>query len=507
MIYAIFFNCSDAFYDKIHEDTFGANVIQFERMEGNWKKENFNVAFLQFNTSWDSLGGKQDIRKLRVGEFQIDRIKKEYESVAHQSSQKNKSVDLTIALAHHPLHFLTGEEEDLMRGALLGPDIFDAALYLCGHVHDREAINWQNNRQSLTTLITGLGWPLYPYSSERHAFTYSFYDINLDYKSIEIHMRTTNEKLEFEPDLRMYTDEYSRNNMKIVMPLYMYETHAYYTISGVDTRKYSYFFTPDDAIHLSEYTRIVSNLSTGIEKYFNKFKYIIAEGGKTRKQRESLLQYFFENTDGKNAESLDEKLRYYCRLRGYTNFFGFLQAVVQTIGDEFCDAGYQLRAYFRAYNETRDIYEKRCISMRDTNMINNLNAANIEWNGMIEKVYQTERKALISSAGRIFFESKQRDIELQAIECSIFDHIEIIPQFRENIYSCKRVKNHQEKQRPILSLGIDIFNQKDKWILRFMDSFEFGTIIGKNLQEYFNYLSFDLGLFCSEIKGGDYEKI
>ena len=108
---------------------------------------------LCFNTAWNCTGDR-DERHLTNWTIQLDDMKKKY------AEQKDgKEVNLTIALAHHPINWLYGKEEDAFRNLLLNENGCNANVYICGHTHDRDVVNWYNNKHSLTTLVSGIGWP------------------------------------------------------------------------------------------------------------------------------------------------------------------------------------------------------------------------------------------------------------------------------------------------------------------------------------------------------------
>ena len=132
---------------QIISDTYGVDVL---------KVNGKNICFLVFNTAWSCLGDK-DERHLKIGNFQMEAIKKGY--LAKQGELCNKGMDLTIAIAHHPIDWLDGEEESMVKREILCNNSLNANIYICGHIHNRDVINWQNNRHSMTTLVSGLGWP------------------------------------------------------------------------------------------------------------------------------------------------------------------------------------------------------------------------------------------------------------------------------------------------------------------------------------------------------------
>lgn len=65
--------------------------------------------------------------------------------------------------------------------------------YLCGHTHDRAIINWVNNRHSINTFMTGIGWPENNSGYHIGSHTYSMYVFNLDANSIDIYVRSTDD--------------------------------------------------------------------------------------------------------------------------------------------------------------------------------------------------------------------------------------------------------------------------------------------------------------------------
>ena len=102
-------------------------------------------------------------------------------------------------------------------------------------VHNRDVINWQNNRHSMTTLVSGIGWPE---GSDLHSapHVYSCYTFNLDLNSIDVYVRSSNEANCFKPDFRIYTQENQVKNRKIVMPINITETQPYFELGAVKGR-------------------------------------------------------------------------------------------------------------------------------------------------------------------------------------------------------------------------------------------------------------------------------
>ena len=217
-IYEIFYS-PDQVPDRVFEDTYGVHI---DEIDGK------NVCVIQFNTAWTS-EGENDQRNLLIGRYQLRQIRESYANKYNEL--KNKHIDLTIALAHHPLNWLTGKEEDMVREEILNPTGLNVNTYICGHTHNRDVINWHNNRRSMTTLVSGLGWPdgstQHPY-----AHTYSSYVFNLDANSVDVYVRSSDDAYAFAPDFRIYTNQTDRKNKKIVMPIDTCKTQAYFNLGS-----------------------------------------------------------------------------------------------------------------------------------------------------------------------------------------------------------------------------------------------------------------------------------
>ncbi len=104
-------------------------------------------------------------------------------------------------------------------------------MYISGHIHNRDVTNLLSPRHSLTTLVSGIGWP----DDERptsfpHKHTYSWYQFNLDLNSIDVYVRSSNDINKFQPDLQFYTTQQNRVDEKIVMPIDQHKNAAVFFI-------------------------------------------------------------------------------------------------------------------------------------------------------------------------------------------------------------------------------------------------------------------------------------
>lgn len=142
-IYKIFYGEGEA-EKRVLNDTYG---VYIDEIGGK------NICFLLFNSAWSCIGNN-DEHNIKIGKYQVEKMQELYEK-----NKQEKKIDLTIALAHHPINLLESKDEDELRNQLLSESGFNANVYICGHIHNRDVINWYNNRHSLTTLMSGIGEP------------------------------------------------------------------------------------------------------------------------------------------------------------------------------------------------------------------------------------------------------------------------------------------------------------------------------------------------------------
>lgn len=237
-IYNIFGVCPN--HTSTTASTYGVNILNIEP-QGNNTKHSF--CFISMNTALDSIG-EEDYRNLRLGRKQIQSISE----LVQKNAKAIYDSDLTIVLAHHPVNWLIGQEENILQNKLLSPAEWNANLYLCGHVHQRDAISWHNAHHSLTTLMTGFGWPdAGGAHSEVHL--YSTYILNLDLNSMYIYVRSTNDSGTFIPDFRFYGKTMKRGEEKIVYPIDRRATQPYIELGRANGRSPKALYLSESFVH------------------------------------------------------------------------------------------------------------------------------------------------------------------------------------------------------------------------------------------------------------------
>lgn len=145
-IYSDLFNDMDSI-NKISERTYGVNIL---------KVEDKKYCFVMLNTAW-SCADDQDTRQLILGQFQLANVTKQFHNLTDDTK-----IEITFVLGHHPIECFSGSEQDKLFAHMISYTEMNANIYMCGHTHDRNVINWSNSRHAIHTLMTGFGWPEKP---------------------------------------------------------------------------------------------------------------------------------------------------------------------------------------------------------------------------------------------------------------------------------------------------------------------------------------------------------
>ena len=301
-----------------------------------------------------------------------------------------------IALAHHPLNWLTGEEETLVQTNILSNYSLNCNIYISGHIHNRDIISWQSTRHSLTTLVSGLGWPDEEEDMQHpYAHTYSSYTFNLDTNSIDVYVRSSDDNSTFEPDFRIYTNKRDKANNKIVMPIDSNKTQAYFNLGIVKGRSpKSYYITEDTLSLIQVYMPMVGK--------FRKYMYIALN----QRKKDILDQIEAElSVNQRSAKKFKEKIvgmlddsffrgmplqkeakRYLCKHSEMVNasLISYMQNICSKLSElleeslreseDFSEnemneklPPYTVRVHFRGYDIKKDSYDQLCVGDSEWN--------------------------------------------------------------------------------------------------------------------------------------------
>lgn len=489
-------------------DTFGVDVV-----EVLGKK----YCFVMLNTAWSCID-ETDTRQLILGRFQIDEIKRQYHDLVDNLS--GNGVELTLVLGHHPIGALLGKEEDSIFSEMISFEELNANAYLCGHTHDRTVINWVNNRHSINTFMTGIGWPENNSGYHIGSHTYSMYVFNIDANSIDIYVRSTDDGGMFNPDFRIYTNTAHKNNRKIVFPIKAEKAQTYISLgAGPDRSSKAYYISDEFMEYIREYVLRIGQFrqSVGImieadksELYENIPFIDDLEDGISEKEvntseeedyrnelsnDEILYNYLFADVKSdKEDELIDEVVNRIfsgCINLRCDMFLGFLQRLCQKLErillyDKIED-GDIVRFHFR-YLSDRNLflYLKLCVSFPEQIDPTEHEPSEIKYGELIDAAYKT-RKGLIYSVNKSFCKNELKN--------KWTNFLTVIPLFEGNDFT-RKYSETAYKKYPFITFGVTINSDKFNPMLYCMDYFSINTMLEEIINTYIRIFRININKFC-----------
>lgn len=475
------------------DNTYGVRCTEI-----NGKK----ICFLSLDTSWSSNGGEQDIRALKFGRFQAEDIYQQYNKAV-----EDKNADLVIALAHHPLDWLTGKEQSIAQGELLSVNRLRANIYISGHVHNRDVINWQNNRHSMTTLVSGIGWPE---GSDLHSapHVYSCYTFNLDLNSIDVYVRSSNEANCFKPDFRIYTQENQVKNRKIVMPINITETQPYFELGAVKGRSPKVcYITPQMIKEISGMMQLIMRCQSAMSWKLQSLRYDYIEqirgdnGTDESENVRELYEYFF----GGDHDTVSGKIKLN-KERVYESFEIYLQ--------QLCDVLAQLLGTKNEKREIRVHFRYWTAELGDKNLYKPLVIAgegmkikemrDLSWSELLKGSYEAGH-CLIASINEKYcqnsFKNNKNKDESKKKWCDFWTAIPKLGKNKgkntrkdidKNVYKeYNSVTDEVTVDQPYLTFGITIYDERDRRLLYVLDYLHIDEIISDMIDDFLYYFPVD----------------
>lgn len=501
-----YFELMDYIYDElfnleeigmIAKNTYGVHVLDIDGKK---------YCFIMLNTAW-SCADNFDTRRLILGKFQLDEIGRQF----HDLTDDEDTVHMTFVMGHHPIECLFGAEQDALFSHMISYTEMSANAYLCGHTHDRNVINWSNNRHAIYTLMTGFGWPEVP--SERvHDHYYSLYMFNLDLNSIDIYVRKTNDGSGFIPDLSIYTGQGTQGCDRLVRPIRFEEAQGAIVLSSTKSAPSKTVYASTDFLHYSrcfQYKMHEISLDTGIiiesyknDLYDNLLPYVGADEDSCDEIDDLLLEYL--NDPDVLTSWPSEKadiIRNIMRQNKNTicdNFQSFVQRLCQKLHEglvENVSKGQIVRFHFRYLaDKATSTYSTLCssFSVFDKNEEEANLPSDIKYGDLLEAAFVNPTSGcLIYSVNESLCTNKLKD--------KWEDFITIVPKFEKNIYQ-KKVGKFTTKQYPLLTFGVTINDLEYKKLLQCMDFYSVDQYISDLLQRYLNVFMLDLDIFISWLK-------
>jgi len=511
-IYKVFGMTEEEILSKKYiTDTFGVDVIEVYQRK---------YCFVLLNTSW-SCCDDTDSRKMILGDFQIEILKNQFKELIGQYKEQDRP-SVTFILGHHPVSALSGVEEDKIFNEMISFDGFDANVYLCGHTHDRTVNNWINNRHSLNTFVTGIGWPETSQGVHVGNHTYSMYTFNLDANSIDVYVRSTNDGGAFYPDFRIYTTETNLSQKKLVFPIRSEKAQTYIPLSvGNDKSPKAYYISDEFINSIHEYVKKIGYLQFLIRSmieddkndvFMNLFSEDEAfeeempeeedkielqeEEDEIELQEELLYNYLFANIDDDSPEMLLKINEIFSQNPDilYETFLGFLQKLCQKMHEilvsDMCEEKDIVRFHFRFLSDKKTFqYSKLCASFCDESTQLQHEVSEIKYGQLIEKSYSCG-KSLIYSVNEEFTETKLSE--------KWRNFITVVPIFEKNNYTKK--SGAKNKKVPYITFGATINDDKFNNLLYCLDYFSIKEMLEELIEHYLDLFQINIDAFCSWAK-------
>ena len=482
------------------EDTFGVDVIEVNKKR---------YCFILLNTAWSCIDNK-DSRNIILGKFQVDKIKRQFLELMGDYNE-NERPAITIVLGHHPTSAFYGKEEDRIFKEMISFDSLDANVYLCGHTHDRSVNNWINNRHSLNTFVTGIGWPENAGGMHVGEHTYSIYVFNLNANSIDVYVRSTDDGGNFTPDFRIYTNKQDVDSKKLVFPIRAHETQTYIPLSVGENRSPKAYYISTEFL---EYIRI-------FEKRMERVRSVIAQMMEMDKNElfenvliededggtdEMLFNYLFANVPNEIDEVLDGITDLLHRKENenllFEMFLGYLQKMCQKMQEilvaEECEQTEIVRFHFRFLADKNSFqYLPLCTSFPKHIDSSEYDVSEIKYGQLIEKSYEEGHSLIFST---------NEEYATNGLNPRWTNFITVVPLLEKNNY-CRKYAS-TSKKFPYLTFGVTINSEKFDRLLYCMDYFSIKETLEDVLDQYLQIFNINVGKFCSWAKdyleiGGD----
>lgn len=477
--------------------------------------------FILLNTSWSCVDDF-DNRNLIIGKFQLDEIREQYRREINAEPERDFA--LTIALGHHPMNSLKGEEEDMLFSSMVSFEGLKTDVYLCGHTHDRDIVNWSNNTHSVTTLVTGIGWPEKEDSSHVGQHTYSIYVFNIDENSTDIYVRGTDDRGVFNPDFRIYASNIDKNIEKISKPIHPNDCYPYIVLSSSSiTSQASYYITKEFMSKIQQYhskigkfqyivgaltesdkNELYENISIGDKENIGEFDDGSEDTDDFNRYDQALFSYLYQTIDIDIADIPDDvtELLNISKNRNLTNemLLGFLTKICQILKmlltDDNCREGDVARFHFRFLsNFNTYTYRRLCTSFNTKEEMGENDISEMDYGDLLKLSYDTGNGCIYTI---------NEATCARKLSAKWMNFITVVPTFDRNNYNRKTFS--RTEKHPFITFGLTTNTNSLYWLLYCMDYFSIKNVLDELIDRYIQIFGIDLKRFCEWAKNNIREK-
>lgn len=154
------------------------------------------IRFVILNSSWSTIIHNK-YGELVIGDKQLEQIKEKANSC-------KKKCDYVILCMHHPLDWFKYEEREKINDLMAKLHV---NFFIHGHIHISENKNISNIDETINTFCTGISYKKTgENSSTKSGMRYSIYQLNKDTRTMNVYIRSTNNKGKFVEDNILYSN-------------------------------------------------------------------------------------------------------------------------------------------------------------------------------------------------------------------------------------------------------------------------------------------------------------
>lgn len=456
--------------------------------------KNYDILFINMDTSWSSFGGSEDKRKLCIEKNQLIYLKEEYQKILRSLNNPH----ITIMTAHHPLSWLKESDEAYIKPWLLNSEYFNIDFYLCGHTHDRQIQSVVDMHSSYNTLVTGFGWGEKDPSEEKDKHRYSIYNLSIKNNSCEIIIRKTCTDGIFDDDNDVLFTEEEKESKKKYFPIKPLYNRASIRIPVYvnNTVKHEFIFVDNNIL---EKTRKITEIFIDVSNHMSQFqsmhirdffvKYELNKKSKgTIIKQEVYDSYFYKNSINKEVLNLFSDIKNIKII--HENFISFLRELcgylVYGLKSSFPAIKY-IRLHFRKYYRTDnddELYIAFCQATGESTDCPDIR--DVTYKGMIQIAFD-HNTSFVYIHNSDFNSLPQRKYE---------NFITMAPNIYQNTYIVPFKK--PEIKRPYISAALSITCDVESNILDILNYLGIGQFIFRLVFDYVSLFKIDLKKIVEE---------
>ena len=460
--------------------------------------EKFQLNFINLDTSWSALGGKNDERKLRLDIHQLEELKQQHQEAINKTSK----ITYTFMTAHHPLHWMAEIDETYITPWLLNSEYFNIDFYLCGHTHDRQIKSFFDTFKSYHVFVTGIGWDEKTAQDKKDQHRYSIYNLSFSNNCCEVIIRKTQANGEFDYDNDVLISKNEKESKKIHLPIKPFDNRPAIKIPIYRDNRldYDYLFVNESIMKKIQKTfhvfyDVINHMEQfkywQINEFFRQFQ--LAKQSKTTKiKREIYDSYFYQHEDVDEVAALFSKIKNEDLI--FSNFISYLRefcgTVVNRLKDEF-DEITCIRLHFRKYyyvSESDDeLYIAFCQATSETSTPPSIR--DIEYESIVKIAFENNKSFVFLHI------PEYNPLDMNHSQYGNF--LTMAPQSYVNIYSHK--VNGKQIERPYLSASLSISTTPcESNLLDIFNYLHIGSFIFNHIEDYIRLFKINLTHFVQD---------